>query len=112
MTSDEREAKLPAWARSALAQARTEAKAAERLADVAQRAAALARRAFPAADCPVSYDGPDGETYGLPGVDTVNFGDVSITVSGNGLTVETPQCLVVLPVGANMVRIRSVRDGR
>lgn|SRR5262245_13636700 len=109
LPDDERVAGLPAWARKLIDETRSIARHAVDQADEARQAARVARRDSAPADSVITFDGADGNTYGLPGVEIVNFGDVSVTVTAAGLEISAVHQLVVLPRSQGDLIVRSTR---
>lgn len=105
---DPREARLPQWARNLLSSLRSEVRVAESVAETATQAAKLAQGYSEPTSSAIIFDGPDGESYGLPGVSTVSTGDVEITVAEQGVIVTVVGKLTVEPLWANSIQIRSV----
>lgn len=106
---DPREARLPTWARGILTRLRADLLHAEELAETAERAAELAQTRHDANVAPVKYDGPDGVSYGLPGVSVVRINDIMIELTDGGILLDTLGRLVIEPTSATTIRIRSVR---
>lgn len=102
-----REERLSQWARDLLRNLRAEVRAATDRAKTAEQAAEQARR-LSRVDAAITYDAPDGQTYGLPNVSIVQIGEVEAELTSNGVLLCTIGRLVVEPVSRNSIRIRSV----
>lgn len=105
---DDREERLPQWARDRFAEYRMALRSLTATVETAERAAQLARERTKPADVAVTYDGPDGESYGLPGVHVVRVGDIEVELTGRGVTLDATRRLIIEPISQNSARVRSV----